>query len=397
MLMAGCSKDVHTAETPGNQDLDLNTPVPIQFGVGSPATKAGAINTNDDLVGKTIGVFAVDKNAASWSGGTADRSVYLNNEPAYISKDDSNDEVTYSVNFGYSSAGHITKYYPLLSSEDFTFYGYYTLKGEVDMTATTGANHITVPVNLGATDVLWAKAEAVDFTIGVGPEAVSYPGYNARYIRALSKDEIKAQLDQMTFEGARPAMPHFNFKHPTALINISVQKIRNEIGGTNEQTLVVNSLSLNNIPSRATLCIANKEVKEQEGTFIEVLERPASTMMTKNGTGNLAFEVPLTATEMGSMFIYPQDQYDQDGDGEPELVEVLTGQMNISVNGTPGQVIPFEINPANMGANHRGFMAGYEYNITIKVHEAIEIEITTEVTSYVDAFGTTGKNEIVIE
>lgn len=396
MIMASCSKDVHTAVTPENQDVDL-LPVPIQFGIGTPATKAGAINTNDDLVGKRIGVFAVDKNAASWSGGAADRSVYLNNEPAYITKEDNNGDISYSVNFGYSSASHTTKYYPLLSSEDFTFYGYYTFKGVVDMSATTGANNITVPVSLGATDVLWAKAEAVDFTIGSGPSAVSYPGYNARYIRALAKDEIQAQLAQMTFDGARPAMPHFNFKHPTALINISVQKIRNEIGGATEQTLVVNSLSLDNIPSKATLCIANKEVKEKEGTFIEVLERPASTKMTVNGTGNLAFEVPVTVAELGSMFIYPQDQFDQDGDGEPELVEVITGSMNISVNGAVGQDIPFEINPAAMGASHRGFMAGYEYNITIKVHEAIEIEITTEVTSYVDAFGTTGNGTIVIE
>lgn len=361
MLMAGCSKDVHTASTPDDDwQSNVNLPVPIQLGQGGLATKADPINTNEQLQNLTFGVFAVDKSAETWT--TDDNSIYLNNEQSYV-KDG-------YIQFGTSGTAK-TIYYPLVSKENFSFYAYYNRisNNNVENTGT----QILIPCTIGHTDILWACAEAQTY---VDADAQAYDGYNARYVRKVTK------------EGQNDMLPKFEFQHVTASLEFSAIKKRADgSANTADQTIIVKSLTLNDLPTSADLCVADLS-GDNKGKLIpsDAVSNIVKGLDKEVLNAAKLAEASLDKTSLCTMFICPQEN------------ERITGELTVSVDGT-SQILPITLDLSDFKmedgtqANTSGFAAGHLYRVLFTIYEAEKISIQVTLKDYVDEFD----NDYIIE
>lgn len=369
MLMAGCSKDVHTASDDNkdhwlyNEDL----PVPIQFGISSGVgTKAvgTAIETlqglKDDIdAGKgTISVFAFDKSAAAWD--PSDPSVaYLQNVSAKLGEIDESGSVP-TAELTFNNGPY---YYPLHSTANYTFYSYYARVS--DGTVTYEGDQVFVKVSLGHTDLLYAKAEA---------ELIDgYQGYNARYIRKVVSED-KAPL------------PTLDYKHATASVHFSVQKksAYPDNPKTN-QTITVNRVTVYDLLQTAKFCIADRN-GVNDGVLYEDGSAVADTKL-KN-TGSLKIEAVLDKqTDLGTLFIFPQ-KVEADGSYQSKLSgEMYVTITNTTSNTTVNQTIPFSFDLGLLGAETaEGFQAGRRYNVLFTVYEAEDIRLNVTVSDYEEEF-----------
>lgn len=264
--MASCSK--HAQPEPEFEPWvnDLSLPVPIQFGTPDVAqTKASPVDKASDLAGRWLGVFAI--NNASDADWTDSDNVLLNNASATYT----GVENTGSLQFiGSSTSDLVSKYYPVKSNINYTFYGYY-VQGGTTLTDDTNTPAIAngvyyVDVDFGALDYLWAKSVAKDYKAIEGGSEVTYSGYNAKYIRKIT------QANQ-----ASTYMPAFAFKHITSLVSFIAKG--DSTDSTNDDDFAdiqVCSIVVNDAVKKAKLCIANKseiaksDNLQYEGNFFDI-------------------------------------------------------------------------------------------------------------------------------
>ena len=247
ILMASCSK--HAQPEPEFEPWvnDLSLPVPIQFGTPDVAqTKASPVDKASDLAGRWLGVFAI--NNASDADWTDSDNVLLNNASATYT----GGENTGSLQFiGSSTSNFVSKYYPVKSNINYTFYGYY-VQGGTTLTNDTNTPAIAngvyyVDVDFGALDYLWAKSVAKDYKANEGGSEVIYSGYNAKYIRKITKDN---KTDYM---------PAFAFKHITSLVSfIAKGDNTDSMEDKDFKDIQVCSIVVKDAVKKAKLCIANK-------------------------------------------------------------------------------------------------------------------------------------------
>ena len=263
-MVASCSK--HAQPEPEFEPWvnDLSLPVPIQFGTPDVAqTKASPVDKASDLAGRWLGVFAINNDPdADWKDSD---NVLLNNASAtYTGGDDAG-----SLQFiGSSTKDLVTKYYPVKSDINYTFYGYYVQVGATltDSTTPSITNGVYyVDVEFGSLDYLWAKSVAKPYTSTEGSSAVTYKGYNAKYIRKIT------QADQ-----ASTYMPAFAFKHITSLVSFVAKG--DSTDSTNDDDFAdiqVCSVVVKDAVKKAKLCIANKseitssDNPKNEGKFFD--------------------------------------------------------------------------------------------------------------------------------
>lgn len=250
--MASCSK--HTQPEPEFEPWvkDLSLPVPIQFGTPDVAqTKALPVDQASDLAGRWLGVFAINNDSgADWS---ESKNILLKNASATYNNG--------AVQFiGSSTDDVLEKYYPVKSDINYTFYGYY-VQTDATLSSTNSVPEVQnglyyVNVYFGSLDYLWAKSVAETYE--------TYNGYNAKYIREITK------ANKTEF------MPKFNFKHITSSIAF-VAKGDSEDSTNNDdfKDIQICSIRVNKAVKTAKLCIADKgEVTNitpvKEGSFFDI-------------------------------------------------------------------------------------------------------------------------------
>lgn len=346
--MASCSK--HAQPEPEFEPWvnDLSLPVPIQFGTPnlvSPDTKAAPITGVDDLVGKRIGVFAIDKSSsADW---TQSESILMNNVIA--SSDGS--KITFNP----------TQYYPVKSDKNYTFYGYYVYSAAVgnesdfEPTPKVDENGYYVTLPMGNIDYLWAKSEATAYN--------GLDGFNAKYIREITKGN------------ASDKMPAFKFKHITAGVDIKVQADPQE-DGQDFSDIQICSVCVDDAVTSAKLCIAHKtNLSKEEGTFVSASTTKGKIEMTAgdNNTVWLQNAGKFTPTKDGvnvghGLFLYPGVTY-----------KVTVYYMS---NATNKKWTPFTFTTSTL-------LAGHKYTYTLLFHASKAIDISVSVTDWTPETGAT--------
>ena len=330
--MAGCSKVEHNpSPSPRPSEgvewlYDVNLPVPILFGSGKVLSKA-PVTSVDDLADKTLGVFAVDKDADRWA--VADGTVYLNDESAHY------DPATGSIGFGASPAEPTTNYYPAESDINLDFYAYHP---KVTDATEVRSDIITVSVPLGTSDILWAKAVAQDISV----DGKLYRGFNAEYIRKFPEVENR---------------PRFEFSHPASAIRFRI--VKTESSGS--RVIHSSALTLKNMAQTADLCVAAKgSAQVQPGTLID--DRSQRRDLTVNAAPTLT----LTNEKqiLCYVFLLPESSR-----------KVVEGEIVLNNNTS----VPFTIDLDELGAIVEGFQPGYAYNILLTVDERLNVSVSADV------------------
>lgn len=351
--MASCSK--HAQPEPEFEPWvnDLSLPVPIQFGTPnlvSPDTKAAPITGVSDLVGKRIGVFAIDKSSANW---TDPESILMNN---VIASSDDRNKITFSP----------TQYYPVKSDKNYTFYGYYVYSAAVgnesDFEPTPAPDpdgyYVTLP--MGNIDYLWAKSEASTYTNSTGK---SFEGFNAKYIREITKGK------------ASDKMPAFNFKHITAGVDIKVQADPQEVG-QDFSDIQICSVCVDTAVTSAKLCIAHRTDSSKEGTFVSASTTKGKIEMTAGDNNTVWLQnagkfTPTTEKDVTvghGLFLYPGVTY-----------KVTVYYMS---NATNKKWTPFTFTTDVLKAGHK-------YTYTLLFHASKAIDISVSVTDWKEETGAT--------
>lgn len=345
--MASCSK--HAQPEPEFEPWvnDLSLPVPIQFGTPnlvSPDTKAAPITGVSALVGKRIGVFAIDKSSDNWT--QSSESILMNNVIA--SSDGS--KITFSP----------AQYYPVKSDKNFTFYGYYVYSAAVgnesdfkpEPTVDNDGYYVTLP--MGNIDYLWAKSEATAYN--------GLKGFNAKYIRAITKASETRY------------MPVFNFAHITAGLDIKVQADSEE-SGEDFSDIQICSVRVDEAVTSAKLCIAHRTDSSKEGTFVSASTTKGKIEMTagSNNTVWLQNAGTFTPTTEGvivghGLFLYPGVTY-----------KVTVYYMS---NATNKKWTPFTFTTSAL-------QAGHKYTYTLLFHASKAIDISVSVTDWTEETGAT--------
>ena len=343
--MASCSK--HTQPEPEFEPWvkDLSLPVPIQFGTPdllTPDTKAAPITETSDLIGKRIGVFAIDRDATDW---TSPEAILMNN----VSAGCDGSMITFNP----------AQYYPVKSNKNYTFYGYYVYSAAVGNesdfepvpTMDESGYYVTLP--MGNIDYLWAKAEVSEaYTNSNG----THDGFNANYIREITKD------------AALTRMPSFAFSHITSGVDIVVKADETE-SGADFSDIQICSIHVDDAVTQAKLCIAHKTAAK-EGTFVAADAVRGQIQMTagSNNTVWLQNAIPggFTPTTEGvtvghGFFLYPGASY-----------KVTVYYLS---NATNKKWTPFEFTTAELEA-------GKKYTYTLLFHSSKAIEISVSVSGW---------------
>ena len=353
ILMASCSK--HAQPEPEFEPWvnDLSLPVPIQFGTtGFEGTKAAPVDNVDDLAGREIGVFGINRATDSnWS--KTENQLLVNEKATYNAS-------TKILDFD------TPQFYPPKSDLNYTFYGYYVRS--VDISPTPGENlpQPTVvddafyfPVTFGNTDYLWAKS--------VATTAYGEDGFNAKYIRTISQKDAYNKY-----------MPKFNFKHVTAGVEIWAKGdddgITNGAEGESDtddmySDIKVCSVVVVNAISSADFCIAHKTADVNEGKFFSASARKDIKMTALDSNdldvedlraGKKSCKPTVAGTRLGNdLFLYPGENY----------------QIDVYYTTAASQT------PAKYTINTNiedGLKAGTKYKYTLVFHKtrAIEISVT---------------------
>ena len=347
--MASCSKYAQPEPEFEPWVNDLSLPVPIQFGTPnlvSPDTKAAPITGVSDLVGKRIGVFAIDKLSDNW---TDSESILMNNVIA--SSDGS--KITFSP----------AQYYPVKSDKNFTFYGYYVYSAAVgnesdfepEPTVDNDGYYVTLP--MGNIDYLWAKSEATDYN--------GLKGFNAKYIRKITKGG----------DALKDYMPKFEFKHITAGVDIKVQADPQE-AGQDFSDIQICSVCVDTAVTSAKLCIAHKTDSSKEGTFVSASTTKGKIEMTAGDNNTVWLQnagkfTPTTEKDVTvghGLFLYPGVTY-----------KVTVYYMS---NATNKKWTPFTFTTDVLKAGHK-------YTYTLLFHASKAIDISVSVTDWKEETGAT--------
>ncbi len=348
LALLACGKTPNTPVEPGK---DINSveienesvPVPIELGSGT-ATKAAMIDAAA-FADTKFGVLAIDVNAAA----TDANKVLLNGvEAGNVVPNGKTYSVTNFTNGPY--------YYPLISKNNYTFFGYRTNEDDdYTLDATYNVNDIA----LGYSDIIWAKAEAPTLP---APYA-SLSGFNAKYIRAIKA--IAGEGDYLAGDYA----PKLHFNHITSALSFNIKAADAAAETSLDGKATLTGISLVNVKKTANLAVL-------DGALSTTAQ--ADTLVVKTAAG----ETPTAAAflEAGAVFGAPlfilpsaiDDPYANEGDGYSVLLSLLVNNE------------PMVLDPIKLTLPAGGFEAGKAYKFTIAINSLEEIEIVTELEPWVN-------------
>ena len=177
---------------------------------------------------------------------------------------------------------------------------------------------------------MWAESQATELD--------GIQGFNARYVRNVEQNHAGE---------AATYLPHLEFEHKLTALKFTVQAV-----GTAVEGLKVRRIIVKNVPTTATLYVANKsdsESSKSSGRIFGGSDRGDIPVLNSTGSNP---NVPVTATEMdaGEVMLLPQATYN---------VEVETQINNGSVQTIKGLTLTIE-----GGSFEAGKVYGYKVLVT---------------------------------
>lgn len=318
LLLSGCGREGVSPEPKPGQG------VPIRFARSSSIcsvspTKA-AIRTLDGL---ELGVLALDPSREVDPSDSA--SVLLYNEHLSVSGS--------AIGF-VDESGDKTICYPSNESE-YVFYAYHVSDEPLSQTGEfTPDGSFEVPVELGRTDVLWAKAEAPELHDPTG-KGETLGGFNRGY----------ALNSRLWYPGDDSYNPSFSLQHLTTHLNFIVTALDEEAENSLGESFRITSVTLEGLPASAVLNVAEGSLEAGEYASSFTLEPASAAYPTLQGTaiGEGVFTSPeLESFTLSYEFIFEGKTY--------------SSFESISVQAPEG-----------------GYKAGYTYNYKIVVKSYDEV------------------------
>ena len=350
LALLACGKTPNTPVEPGK---DINSveienesvPVPIELGSGT-ATKAAMIDAGNFATTK-FGVLAIDVDPNA----PVTNKVLLNGVEA-------GNTVPAGKTYSVTNFTHGPYYYPLISKNNYTFFGYRTNE---DGTYTLNDDYAVTDIALGYSDIIWAKAEATTLP---DPYA-SLSGFNAKYIRAIKA--IAGTGDYLAGNYA----PKLHFNHLTSALSFNIKAADAAAENSLHNKATLTGISLVNVKKTANLAVLT-------GALSTTAEADELAVKTAAGETPAAAAFVAAGAVFGApLFILPSavdNPYANDGDGYSVVLSLM-------VNGQPMVLDPIKLTEPNNGDNVNpdyGFKAGKAYKFTISINSLEEIVIVTE-------------------
>lgn len=375
LAFAGCSKVGPEHSDPNAWMYDESLPVPVMLGTpgAEVLTKVGI--GNDDLPTDPVGIFALDKDADSENWGNASPSCLLVNEKATI--------VDGNITFDK------TKYYPLESSHNFTFYSYYPFYNQY--TKLVGSQY-KLTYTLSGTkdrDILWAIAEATSIEYRKSDGTIStVSGYNAAYMRKGGE------------------IPKLTYKHLLTALTFKLKSSAEDAEKLEQANATITGLKITDTYNKVDLIIADQSNESKSGTLDVSGYEPTGSFVLKSVVDGKATSTYAISMKDGT----PYDKDDKIiSDQNPEAT--ATYYIADFGEGSGLLLVPKEVSNSNFtgtlelktydldGEGNKinelthtlplefkaDFEAGKIYNFTILVKAPEEITATAEMTEWGDA------------
>ena len=350
ILMTGCAKVAVPVVNDGDKGkydwvYDAGLPVPVTFSPDYGMTKA-PINTAEEMEGRIFGMFAVNK--ADTASLVYDYGLTIRNQLSrYVPGE--------GFRFGYASEEKDI-FYPVGSSENFSFYAYHTYRDDENVSPmTVNDERISVVVELARPkDILHGVAET------------SGAGFNASYVR----------------ESPLTNVPKFVFSHPAAGVSFRIRMSDESSTFSDRIEFGLGRMELPDIPTYAELCIVHKTRPDSTGVLGKVIGRE-NRIWTKNGSGNLdvsLFDGIETSGGGGSEAVAEPQSVGEEHFIRPQS-EALTIELTFvkktyftRADGTYGvsarkeYVVSVALDPSDFRSDLIGYKAGMMYRYMLEVN-----------------------------
>ena len=354
-LMSSCSKtrteaqpDPVTDPTEEAWVTDESMPVPVNF--SSPQIGVvSKVNAEEitDLTGLQLGVYGLRTVDGALSWDPSEPDTYITNlltRVAVVNAPSEPDQKSY-LTFK-TGETDLTVYYPMVSTNTYSFYGYYPRREAVE---TVDACTVTYE-NIGGTDILWAEDHAQAFQDGL-------KGFNAAYVRQAKKHGVWNNT-AMNFT------PNFNFQHMLAGLRFYALGEENAEYGD----VVVTGLRLVEVPTSVTLAVASTTesgavtpVADSEGTINLTGASGAALSVTPDRT---EYDGKVLGALLGTLMVCPDESYKL--------------EVDVRIGGNPSTI------ETTIPTRTGGYVAGSMYSLSILVKSPVEVEISVDVTPWDD-------------
>lgn len=333
-MLCACTKNNENAQTLPAWVEDETLPVPIEFGP-TVTTKAAV----EQLGGAPLGIFGVD---------LEDGTELL----CHLAECKGSENI---LKFVDEVGGKETpQCYPLGSLNNFSFYGYHVGNKNIEGSYEQISGAYYKELELGSTDVLWAKSIATP----IWKDGVRYDGFNARYSRVAR-----------TMENPASYYPELNFEHVTTSFHVVVKAYDQiaEESFKNGQVRIT-GISLSDVATDAKLIICDRQDLNREGTLEQI-----GQLGTISRTGFAAVPT-LAGTEVSDGFFLLPGAYSN---------TKLTFEVTTDPVGTPTNYV---IQSLPLPAGKSSFEAGKSYTFIIVIKSFDEIVIKTSISDWEGGF-----------
>ncbi len=366
-MTAACQKPDVKVEEP---EIDDNAPVEVKFGVNAPTltvtkTKAAV----DDWNSQTVYVYGFTNTVTDLN---TDK-ILIDGKPATVGADvqDTNDGYPDNSSLTFTTGDdQIDKYYYEVEGI-YNFYAYYTGKTEKDengnevaipetvtkngttLTATVtidGSQDVMLATTTPANDIAKAREKYPDVVIN---ENKVYSAYAAR--RGVNPTlDFQHMLSRFTFKVVKGYTPSDD--ENTATVNVTGIKIETY----NEGTLDITNQKFDAIKDNDKVWLSS-EITNGEYTPTETAAVAGTDLMVFPGETSMNLKVSLAPQDMTT---------------DPNLGNIDTDLMTMNVPLDAAKI---------KGSTGATFLAGERYTVTITVYSLEEVQVSANLTEWVDA------------
>lgn len=353
-IAISCSKShsIENKQEPWVNDESLQVPVQIISRTANMITKAGEISSLENV---EFGVYALGDalkpQAVLFQDLYAEGSNCI---PSHINTE----------NMADLTIDGMSVYYPLSSTNNYTFYGFHV--SDVEGSHTTVDADGTVAINdYGLIDVLWSQpavATSVD-----DPEKGTIEGFCAKYIRSVYKLHLENQY-----------LPKLHFEHLTSefIFRVKAADEAAEDSFTPEKGNVrITDAVIKNLPASARLNVMTGEILEEtQLTTDKICEIPAEGVYPV---------YTLEGTKISEFFISP---------GNAATLDNIEFNFTIKQNPAGNEDLTYKVTGSEIRSKFEaeplfeGFKPGYRYYLTVTMSSAEKIEIAVSLEPWKDGF-----------
>lgn len=374
VLLAGCSKendDLTNESGNGSSNTENIDPDAVKIHLGmklpfaevNPSSRAVVDNTTWN--GTRVGIFALGKNPTF--GGA--ELTWVNNNLSQRILDNKEGIIATGANPSVTLDGDY--FYPMTQGMNFTFYGYYPKVDDTAITTAIDGKKIDATYQIsGQEDILWGRAVAPTLT----NTGVDYEGYNARYFR----------------KNTTAVDPSIEFNHKLVRLNFKLKAGAED--PVESAKVKVTSISVVCQNRKVNLTIADKtkmnDTTTPENGALTSAPVDGSPVFVKDGPDPV-FLLPLyklytspTTNEVYTGYPTEASAISPIAIGLP----IMLPTTNLAITSTPAEVAYYIKVELEASANQTlstivpvtttgGFLAGYQYDVTIVVNGLNPIRI----------------------